>query len=389
MNWKEKDLSLKQKYKRYHDDVAEYELYTQKKFSLHNAIVFFIYGIVVFFWNNFYLKTNGKGYIICFGITLLSLGNYMLCRNYLPEHKKRIIAVENVYLFLLGKALLSINLIWNNGLSGNISTTLLLAALVMTAMASIVPSHYVIVISLAVLSDMVECIIMESDIVFIMTNFLNDIIIVVFCIGMNIIFSKRQYSEFERKEVLQGECSRDSLTGLYNRRYLERYFVLHAESNKTCAMILLDLDNFKMANDVFGHKKGDEVLCTVSDILRKNFRESDCVARLGGDEFAVFLPNISKQDIVQEKVEKVLEDFPILLEGEKEVEVSVSIGIAFKDQKEMTYKNLCDKADAAMYEAKNLGKARAVIAADNRQEGIYHDAARRREVVIQKQHHGN
>jgi diguanylate cyclase (GGDEF)-like protein len=259
----------------------------------------------------------------------------------------------------------------------------------MTAMASIVPSYYVIVIGLAVFSDMMECIIFENDIVFIMTNFLNDMIIVTFCIGMNIIFSKRQYSEFERKEVLQGECSRDSLTGLYNRRHLERYFTLYAEDDELSAMILLDLDNFKMANDVFGHKKGDEVLCTVSDILRKNFRESDCVARLGGDEFAVFLPNISRRDIIQEKIEKVLDDFPIILEGEKEVEVSVSIGIAFKTQKEMTYKNLCDKADAAMYEAKKLGKARAVIAEESRQEGIYHDAGRRKEVVIQKQHHGN
>jgi diguanylate cyclase (GGDEF)-like protein len=143
-----------------------------------------------------------------------------------------------------------------------------------------------------------------------------------------------------------------------------------------CAILVLDLDNFKMANDVYGHKKGDEVLCAVSDILSKSFRNEDCVARLGGDEFAVFLPKISQKEIVVGRVRDVLRKFPIVIDEEQDakesehVEVSVSIGIAFKNRgEEIDYAKLCDKADEAMYRAKRLGKGKAVVGAErNRKE---------------------
>jgi putative two-component system response regulator len=126
--------------------------------------------------------------------------------------------------------------------------------------------------------------------------------------------------------------------------------------------MVLDLDNFKMANDIYGHKKGDEVLCKVSDILRENFRDGDCVARLGGDEFIVFLPEIGQKDSVVERVQKLLDNFPIVIEGERRVEVSVSIGIAYRNPGEnIEYEVLCSKADEAMYRAKKLGKGKAVI----------------------------
>jgi diguanylate cyclase (GGDEF)-like protein len=99
-----------------------------------------------------------------------------------------------------------------------------------------------------------------------------------------------------------------------------------------------------------------------ADILRSNFRGTDCVARLGGDEFAVFLSDISNKEMVVDRVHAVLSNFPLIIDGDRRVEVSVSIGIAYKDVGEsVEYSKLCDKADTAMYMAKRLGKGKAVV----------------------------
>jgi diguanylate cyclase (GGDEF)-like protein len=232
-------------------------------------------------------------------------------------------------------------------------------------MICIVPSHYGISILVMVALDTIECIAAHQGVEDILYNLLDGILISIFSISMNVIYSGYQYAEFSRKDELQMESSRDQLTQLYNRRYIERYFGIHAKAEKLCAIMVLDLDNFKMANDVYGHKKGDEVLCTVSELLRKSFRNGDCVARLGGDEFAVFLPEISNKDAMEERIHEVLEKFPIVIEGERKVNVSVSIGIAYKNPgEEPDYVKLCNKADEAMYRAKNMGKGKAVINAD-------------------------
>jgi diguanylate cyclase (GGDEF)-like protein len=227
-----------------------------------------------------------------------------------------------------------------------------------------VPDHYVPTIAVVIVLDTIEAAISCRTFTGVFDNLVDSLIIAAFCIGTNIIFSKHQYAEFDRKEELKFESSRDLLTQLYNRRHIERYYALNAETDRACAMMMLDLDNFKMANDIYGHKKGDEVLCRVADILRGSFRDSDCVARLGGDEFAVFLPGISVNATV-ERVRSVLESFPITIEGACRVDVSVSIGIAYKEAgEEIDYKTLCDKADEAMYRAKLLGKGKAVVGAE-------------------------
>jgi diguanylate cyclase (GGDEF)-like protein len=193
---------------------------------------------------------------------------------------------------------------------------------------------------------------------------MDDIIIVTVCVSVNIIFAKRRFQDFERKEMLLGESSRDPLTQLYNRRYLERYFIRETQQEEVCALVMLDLDNFKAANDVHGHKAGDEVLRKTSNILRRSFRESDCVARLGGDEFAVYLPKLPDEQLVVHRVQSVLRQFPIVLEEEglERTEVSVSIGITCKKAGEdITYEQLCDKTDVAMYSAKRAGKAQAFL----------------------------
>jgi diguanylate cyclase (GGDEF)-like protein len=346
--------------KKYWEDVVEYQRSTQESFSKHNAVVFFIFGTIFMLLNLFIWNKVETDILFCYGISLFSAANHILYKKVLPKHKNWIVPVGNIYILILGKCVLSLNLIGN----GAVSWTLLLCALISTSMVIIIPSYYIAITLILLVMDMVEYTIMNPDLVFVLYNLMDDLIIASFCIGINIIFSKMKYQELERKENLYSESRCDALTKLSNRRYLESYFESHVEKNGRCAILMLDLDNFKMANDMFGHKKGDEVLCQVADILRKNFRENDCIARLGGDELAVFLPEIPRKEVVMERVEHVLKCFPIVIEGETKVEVSVSMGVVFKEAGELpSYTRLCESADEAMYSAKKSGKAKAVITA--------------------------
>jgi diguanylate cyclase (GGDEF)-like protein len=293
--------------------------------------------------------------------------NYLLYKYIIPKKKKYAVSTGNIFIVFWGKALLSIRLVGN----GSVSWTLLLCAFVMSSMLSIVPTHYQVIIAIIVVSDMTEYIIVHPNLIPAIYNLVDDCIIVTVCVSVNLIFSKRRFLEFERKEMLLGESTRDSLTKLYNRRHLERYYAQKMKKTEICALVMVDLDNFKSVNDSYGHKKGDEVLCEMADILRKNFRETDCVTRLGGDEFAVFLPKLPEKQLVIQRVQAVLKQFPIVIEGEKRTEVSVSAGIAFKDaDEEVTYEELCDKADVAMYSAKRAGKAQAVLVTEHFGEEI-------------------
>lgn len=357
-----KELLWDKKYQKFHDEVLEYELDTNGKLSLHNYFVFMIYGVICLLWNRFLLGKPIWGAYVCFGISAFSLANFILCKVFLEDNIKYVVIATNVYILLLISFIMSFDMIWNDFHGGNVSWTILVCSIITTSMISIVPHQYAIVVLLMVVIDTVEAIILCPNAIEVLYNLLDSVIVAIFCIGINIIFSWHQYKEFIRKDELKLENSRDGLTKLYNRRYIERYYSLHAEHDKLCAMIMLDLDNFKEANDIFGHDKGDWVLCQTGDILRRCFRDSDCIARLGGDEFAIFLYGITDREWLMERTKKVLSEFPIVLDDNARVEVKVSIGIAFKNSGEnIEYSKLCKKADEAMYMAKRMGKGKAVI----------------------------
>ena len=170
-------------------------------------------------------------------------------------------------------------------------------------------------------------------------------------------------------DVTEGKV-RDILTGLPNRllfgEQLGRILKCDAEVRGLCAVLFLDLDNFKLINDSLGHTAGDQVLCNVARTLENCLRGSDMisrhksnwsVARHGGDEFTVLLhPLQSRRDAEQiaERVIAALSE-PMMI-GTHEVGVGVSIGIAFGDKAEKTPGDAIREADTAMYYAKAGGR---------------------------------
>jgi diguanylate cyclase (GGDEF)-like protein len=357
-----KKESWKKKLIKYRSDVVDYEFDIARQFCLDNAVIFFVYAMFLWAMESFYWKENSSGYIVCEGLSFLSCACYLINRHLLPRFKKKkyIRVVNMVYIIVWMKLLLSLNLAGD----GTVSWTLLLCSMITTSMLCILPSQYFCLICGAAVLDMIEYCVLNGLTVSAFYNLMDDIIIVTVCVSVNIVFAKRRFQEFERKDMLLGESSRDPLTQLYNRRYLERYYLKETQQQEVCALVMLDLDNFKAANDVYGHKAGDEVLRQTGNILRRSFRESDCVARLGGDEFAVYLPKLPDEQLVVRRVQSVLRQFPIVLEEEglERTEVSVSIGITCKKAGEdITYEQLCEKTDVAMYSAKRSGKAQAFL----------------------------
>ena len=152
---------------------------------------------------------------------------------------------------------------------------------------------------------------------------------------------------------------RDPLTGLFNRRslidHLEHALSLSHRQGRPFALLFLDLDKFKPVNDKYGHEIGDQLLREAADRLSGSIRESDIAARLGGDEFVVLLEALSSiEDIshVASKVSRALAaDYRI---NGLSIESSASIGVATYPQDGETVQALMQRADLAMYHAKEL-----------------------------------
>ena len=167
----------------------------------------------------------------------------------------------------------------------------------------------------------------------------------------------------ERDEALYRQAHFDPLTGLPNRQLLKDRLeqqIAHARrEDLKGALLFLDLDRFKEINDVYGHSVGDIVLMQAAERIVGELRDSDTVARLGGDEFVVVLPHVSSDSRVRAMASRLLdrltESFSV--RGENHF-VGASIGIVMFPDDGDSVETLLKNADAAMYRAKEAGRAR-------------------------------
>ncbi|MCR4442922.1 MAG: diguanylate cyclase [Peptococcaceae bacterium] len=188
-------------------------------------------------------------------------------------------------------------------------------------------------------------------------------------------------------ENLESEAQYDPLTRLPNRLYFfkrgEQVLELVQRKERVCSLVFLDIDYFKKVNDTYGHAIGDLVLIHLARILESNVRISDIVARLGGEEFTIILPDtdLTGARMLAERLRKKIYQTPVKL-AEESLTITVSMGIAaYFGTKGRIYgnevlENLIKKADAAMYLAKQKGRNRVEIfaeEADSRQLRLFLD----------------
>ena len=166
------------------------------------------------------------------------------------------------------------------------------------------------------------------------------------------------------KYKLRISASIDKLTGTLTRKYLEEALDVQIEiaslTGSEFSIIMIDLDHFKMINDKFGHRTGDYVLKRVCDVVMENLRETDIVGRYGGEEFIIILPGIGIKgaEIVAEKLRNKIEQEKIL---DNRRDVTVSLGVTVSSLHGEWQGELFERADQALYVAKEQGRNRYVI----------------------------
>jgi diguanylate cyclase (GGDEF)-like protein/PAS domain S-box-containing protein len=184
--------------------------------------------------------------------------------------------------------------------------------------------------------------------------------------------------EFEQR--LRFLADHDVLTNLFNRRRFEEELARQVDRagryGEAGALLLLDVDNFKYANDSFGHRAGDEVIREVGRRLARRLRRSDVLARLGGDEFAVLLPRAGAASArrVAEDLLAAVRGEPVVLDAAsgQAVHLTASLGVALFEGAQAGRDDLLALADAAMYDAKEAGRNGIAVydCGDGRQEAI-------------------
>jgi diguanylate cyclase (GGDEF)-like protein len=193
-----------------------------------------------------------------------------------------------------------------------------------------------------------------------------------FCKNLLIVLSERVRSDNEYIASSLGvlrqaerNAHTDALTGLGNRHWMrtmfEREVTRTLHSNKELCLMMIDVDNFKSFNDQYGHIAGDSALVAVAEALREYLRPTDLVARFGGDEFAVLLPDLKLKQ-ARQTAERIRQQISGLSPASLSTAITVSIGIADRTDRD-DVATLVQRADAAMYDAKEAGRNRVAVAA--------------------------
>lgn len=172
-----------------------------------------------------------------------------------------------------------------------------------------------------------------------------------------------------REDQLERLALCDSLTGLFNSRYLwarmDEQWATGKREKSMSSLILFDLDFFKRVNDNYGHPVGDEVLKRIGLIIQSAARKGDTAARIGGEEFVLFLPNTSVADaaIIAERIRNSISITTLLTHMSQPIKITISAGVASisKDYTAITPHTLYSQADKALYLAKEQGRNRVII----------------------------
>lgn len=171
-------------------------------------------------------------------------------------------------------------------------------------------------------------------------------------------------SNIRLRERLHEQAVRDPLTGLFNRRFMEeslkRELLRVERSEQSLAVLMMDIDHFKIYNDKYGHEAGDLLLTEVAKLIRSRIRGSDIACRYGGEEIVLVLPAVVEETVWQrtEMLRLEISQLRLVYAGEILEPVTVSVGIAMCPKDGKTPQDLLKRADQALYAAKEAGRNR-------------------------------
>jgi len=169
------------------------------------------------------------------------------------------------------------------------------------------------------------------------------------------------------QEELKEQASTDPLTSLHNRRYFsteaEFLLALCREQKRPMAVMIADIDHFKRVNDTWGHPVGDRVIVRIAQTLKSCCRSRDLLARFGGEEFVILLPDADLQQaaLCAERIRATVATTAFQMGDGDTAHVSLSIGVALVDVEHDSIQSALDRADQALYTAKQDGRNRVAI----------------------------
>lgn len=189
------------------------------------------------------------------------------------------------------------------------------------------------------------------------------------------ITMKLRVESFNAKNKYRQLSTIDALTGVLNKNNCEREIKEYLNKkcdNPECALIIFDIDNFKMVNDRLGHQIGDEVLGRVGRLLIHSFDTSDIIGRIGGDEFAVLVDNVIDEYILKKKCEFLNLKAKVISE-KINFDIGFSIGIAIQKDSCVTFEEMFKSADDALYEAKAFCKGKYIMHTVSRNNTVHNE----------------
>ncbi len=186
---------------------------------------------------------------------------------------------------------------------------------------------------------------------------------------MGVLLAMYLYRENQKYMHWKEQSDTDPLTGLYNRRYLidrlKQETMRSKRYRRPMSLLMIDVDDFKLFNDTYGHIKGDLILRLVALTLRSIVREPDVIARYAGDEFIVILPesNAKEAGFTAERIQaELVKVGQVIKFSEADLKITLSIGVTEYTSDIENLDALIEKVDQAMYAAKTQGKNRIFIA---------------------------
>ena len=187
----------------------------------------------------------------------------------------------------------------------------------------------------------------------------NSIVGIAFSFSLAQIMMSLRIQDYETRCQYQQLSLQDALSGLLNKSACQeaasRYLNMTAPET-TCALLILDLDNFKRINDELGHYTGDNILQSIGTTLANTFRSTDIVGRFGGDEFLILMKDTADYTALEQKCQLLHQKLQSLTETEVPVSTTCSIGGVLLNRQQADFNSLFRQADEALYQAKADGK---------------------------------
>ncbi len=177
-------------------------------------------------------------------------------------------------------------------------------------------------------------------------------------------FTKKKL--LHKHKELSIKSQRDPFTGFLHKTSFMKQTNVYFENKSQHVLgvfMIIDIDDFKLINDRFGHLYGDKILSSITNILKKHIRKTDIIGRIGGDEFCIVLKNVKQLQAVHKKLTSILDDIKNVRIDENHLNISISIGV-FATIRHYNYEKLFYIADKALYQAKADGKNTYVVIED-------------------------